>query len=311
MMWNYVGTKRDLFEKTTVVSLIVCIVGIGAGAETAFRGTTKPTALAAFLANVVLAIRALLRTRGSPLAEQSEAQEDTETFGLRAPGRLSGLVDATALALSAVPYLVAFAIGDGEGAGDQDRQDTLVVLFWVALGLGLLRTLALQQLLAVLTSNTSLVLPTANVHALAERYGLITIIVFGETFLSTLIEGAAVFSNASATRIIVGTGIAAAITYSLHSLYFDVDNRLLRSDKQYVDWHTPLARALLSDGKPASFGKPSCCTSGSVSNAPFAALRTDHTVDPAMLLFFSSFAGSHTDGRQTSTHFFFLSDTRC
>lgn len=69
-------------------------------------------------------------------------------------------------------------------------------------------------------------------HALAERYGLITLIVFGETFVSTLVEGNHVFQENEDRdpAIVLAVAAAVLIVYSVHGFYFDVDGRVSRED---------------------------------------------------------------------------------
>lgn len=39
LLYNQIGTRRDLFEKASISSIIVCLAGIGLGASTAFRSS--------------------------------------------------------------------------------------------------------------------------------------------------------------------------------------------------------------------------------------------------------------------------------
>lgn len=77
-------------------------------------------------------------------------------------------------------------------------------------------------------------IPAIDVHALSERWCLITLITFGETFISTLVEGNKVFQVNESRNVQVVLAIVASVVmvYSMHTLYFDIDGRLLEGDEQ-------------------------------------------------------------------------------
>lgn len=141
---------------------------------------------------------------------------------------LPGLYDArtanaVAMFLGAVPYLVAVFAPSGATRG----------LFWAAIGCQLGRSLMYSEFLKFTHVRKAHVrIPAVDVHSLAERYGLITLITFGETFVSTLVEGNRVFQENEARDPVIALSVAAAvlIVYSVHGFYFDIDGRLTRED---------------------------------------------------------------------------------
>lgn len=127
------------------------------------------------------------------------------------------------MALAASPYLAAvFAPASAARA-----------LFWAAIGAQLLRSVLYSEFLMRLHARKSLFrIPAVDVHSLSERYGLITLIVFGETFVSTLVEGNHVFQENQDRdpAIVLAVAAAVLIVYSVHGFYFDIDGRVSHED---------------------------------------------------------------------------------
>jgi low temperature requirement protein LtrA len=216
VLWNYVDTKRDFVEQITIILLIICLAGIGTRAEEAFRLTTRSLSFFSFFAILVGVIRLCLDTW----------LNDYDGKVLRNPR----LVNACLTAIFALPYLIVALLPDEENARAPPY------LYLAAIILQSIRQLAFHHVYDWTRRRwfPSVVMPTIHVDAMAERYALITLIVFGETFVSTLVEGQKVFSVKADTALFGATTCAIAITFCLHSMYADVDNRLVAGDKQYV-----------------------------------------------------------------------------
>jgi low temperature requirement protein LtrA len=217
ILWNYVDTKRDFVEQITIILLIICLAGIGTRAEQAFRLTTRSLAFFAFFATLIAPIRLCLDTWLNKYDRRV----------LRNPR----IMNAMLTTLFAVPYIVVAALPD-------DRSRSVPYLFLVAIILQTARQLTFNPLFDWMRRRwwrgAGIVMPAVHVEAMAERYSLITLIVFGETFVSTLVEGQKVFQPASDVVLFGATTCAIVITFCLHSMYADVDNRLVAGDKQYV-----------------------------------------------------------------------------
>jgi hypothetical protein len=67
-----------------------------------------------------------------------------------------------------------------------------------------------------------------NVEALVEKYGVITLIVLGESLLALLLQGAELISlpDASIGKMYVATAASVLIVYSMQTIYFNVDQNL-------------------------------------------------------------------------------------
>jgi Bacterial low temperature requirement A protein (LtrA) len=67
-----------------------------------------------------------------------------------------------------------------------------------------------------------------NVEALVEKYGVITLIVLGESLLALLLQGAELISlpDANIGKMYIATAASVLIVYSMQTIYFNVDQNL-------------------------------------------------------------------------------------
>lgn len=185
--------------------------------ERAFVETTRVTAACAFAG---LAINSLVKILYGILLS-SPVYGAARLDGIK-PWRNALTGNGIVTILCSLPYLVAAVIPDSQ-------QRKVRILFWSALIANIIRSIVYQQAFAMFNTRhtRATVIPACNVHALSERYGLITLISIGEAFTATILEGSRVKTD---VRVLFASFLGLVLTYSLHTLYFDVDNHLARGD---------------------------------------------------------------------------------
>lgn len=105
------------------------------------------------------------------------------------------------------------------------------ICYWAGFGMSVLRLITPRyaRLLSLHYGQTTY--PAINIEALAEKFGLITLITIGETFLS-LLSTSGVVVRSERTASILGTGaLSLIISYGLMSFYFEIDEHICKGGR--------------------------------------------------------------------------------
>ncbi|GAB0496387.1 hypothetical protein MMPV_007699 [Pyropia vietnamensis] len=245
-LFNTFGSTGDLLEKMFVFLTVLALCGIGVGAHSAFTSTaTWVSACAFFSLFFIAATSALFGFREPRLrAASTPPPDDAATAAGRPPPRRSlravlatnfVVASAVVTVLTAVPYLAAAVVGT------RSRR-AVVVLYWVGALVNQSRASVFPLLYRkVVRRRPGTVMPAVNIEALTEKYGLLTLIVMGESLLAILFEGGTVLTLPSDVidmgRLYASTLCGVAIAFSFKLLYMDVDNRVFRRGVHAIRWN--------------------------------------------------------------------------
>lgn len=205
-LWNGFGTKGDLVDKATVFSVQVCMAGIGLGANAAFTTARIPVGIASFLAASIPA-----GMYGYYSFRAVEASNEYNRFHQGAGYALTNM-------MASLPYLVAVFIKSETGAR---------ICYWLAFGLGLSTLPVYTSIYTKLHIDRPLAVRLAvNIENMTEKYGVLTLVVLGESLMALLFEGSDMLreEGTSVAADFLGVFLGIVIIYSLMTLYFDVDN---------------------------------------------------------------------------------------
>ncbi|KAK1861989.1 hypothetical protein I4F81_004565 [Pyropia yezoensis] len=210
-LWNMFSSCGDLTEKLVVYLAMAALCGVGVSAPLAFTSdeAARGVGFSAFASSVFLGLSFVLYGWHEPiLNHRSNLWNYATGYGL-------------CIILTAIPYLLAGAVGS---------PNVRRALFWVAIGTVQSRLVWYPVLFRQVHKlyHRDPALPSVNVESLAEKAQLLTLIVLGESMLVLLLEGAAVLSDgADLGRIMIILALGTLITYSYHSVYFDLDKPVL------------------------------------------------------------------------------------
>lgn len=197
-------------DKGTVFAVQVCMAGIGLGATAAFGSARIPVALASFMATVIPSV---MFGYYSYRAEQGHNEHNIFH---------QGLGHSAITIVAALPYFAAVFIKSESGAR---------ACYWAAF---FLLQLALPAYVAFY-NKLHAAIPLAariaiNVENMAEKYGVLTLVVLGESLMALLFEGSDILrkEGTDVANTFIGVFMGVVIIYSLMTLYFDVDNHITR-----------------------------------------------------------------------------------
>lgn len=145
------------------------------------------------------------------------------------------VASAAVTAVTALPYLAAALVGT------RSRR-AVVVLYWVGAVVNQSRASAFPLVYRKLVrGRAGTVMPAVNIEALTEKYGLLTLIVMGESLLAILFEGGTILTLPpdviDTGRLYAGTLCGVAIAFCFKVLYMDVDNRVFRRGVHAIRWN--------------------------------------------------------------------------
>jgi hypothetical protein len=201
---------QDLVDKVGIFLTQVQMAGIGLGAHSAFTNARIPVAIASFLATAVPAASFTLMSWREPAAKNEH--------NIFHQGIWHGLtVIATTL-----PYLAAAFVESERGAK---------TCYWAGLGLSQSFVMSYVLVYMLLHRNRPKAVRYAiNVESMVEKYGTLALIVLGESLMAMLFEGSELLASEGVKvgALFAGVFEGVLIVYSVQTLYFNVDNYLVK-----------------------------------------------------------------------------------
>jgi len=224
---NVLGSESDLLETVATLLIMLPLTGIGVGSHDLFTSTSTAVPASCFLSFLFISVGLLLASRATPPPVPSADPAPDPNFDAAAASDTSSSVDAEAPATATFPYLVIaaaitlVAAMPYLAAAVVSSESAIVGLLWAGVALNFPRE-ALMQWIATrrVSGRPNLVIPAVNIEALSERYGLLTIIVTGESLLSILFEASSVLTantdRVSVVRLYVASAFGLTIAYSFY-----------------------------------------------------------------------------------------------
>lgn len=208
MLWNLFSNVRDILEKLGVFFTVCFLCGIGVGAHAAFYSATRWVSLSVWFGEFTVNTAMFVFSHMDPILRNLHATERASQY--------------SAAIVCNLPYLIAAGLGPGNA-------DAVKGLFWAAFGLNCFRRTVLPILLTRYANRfrPGGVRFAVNIEAMTEKFGLLTIIVLGESLLAILFEAGTLISNGDTGRLFLGALFGVWMTYSIFTIYFDIDNRIL------------------------------------------------------------------------------------
>eukprot|EP00189_Rhodosorus_marinus_P013417 CAMPEP_0184737844 /NCGR_PEP_ID=MMETSP0315-20130426/612_1 /TAXON_ID=101924 /ORGANISM="Rhodosorus marinus, Strain UTEX LB 2760" /LENGTH=589 /DNA_ID=CAMNT_0027205269 /DNA_START=168 /DNA_END=1937 /DNA_ORIENTATION=- len=212
---NLFPLEQDFAQKSTMLGFMIGLISVGLSAHTSFSSTIPWASWSAF---AVTCFSGLVVT---VLGSQSSK------IGTRNPIYNAVMLTGLSSMVFSIPYVISAAVNNA---------DVARAMFWTSFGIQVayfaIVPLSMREFHR--RRGRSGVSPAINIEAFSEKFGLITLITLGESFISLLFESALVASPERA-GVIVAVGILGlGITYSLMTIYFDIDNKILPGEKHAV-----------------------------------------------------------------------------
>eukprot|EP00189_Rhodosorus_marinus_P003134 CAMPEP_0113956562 /NCGR_PEP_ID=MMETSP0011_2-20120614/2146_1 /TAXON_ID=101924 /ORGANISM="Rhodosorus marinus" /LENGTH=455 /DNA_ID=CAMNT_0000966753 /DNA_START=51 /DNA_END=1415 /DNA_ORIENTATION=- /assembly_acc=CAM_ASM_000156 len=212
---NLFPLEQDFAQKATMLGFMIGLISVGLSAHTSFTTTIPWTSWSAFAVTFFSGL--VVFTLGS----------QSKKIGTKNPLYNTVMLTGLSSMVFSIPYIISAAVNSPGVAR---------AMFWtsfgVQIGYSFIVPLSLRRFLR--RRRKSLVTPAINIEAFSEKFGLITLITLGESFISLLFESALVASPERA-GVIVAVGILGlGIVYSLMTIYFDIDNKIIPGEKHAI-----------------------------------------------------------------------------
>ncbi|KAJ8906537.1 hypothetical protein NDN08_003030 [Rhodosorus marinus] len=212
---NLFPLEQDFAQKSIMLGVMIGLISIGLSAHTSFSSTIPWTSWSSFAVTCFSGLVVFA------LGSQSKK------IGTKNPIYNTVMLTGLASIVFSIPYIISAVVNSAEVAR---------AMFWTSFGIQIAYSISVPLTLREFLHKRrrSAVTPAINIEAFSEKFGLITLITLGESFISLLFESALVASPERA-GVIVAVGILGlGITYSLMTIYFDIDNKILPGEKHAI-----------------------------------------------------------------------------